>query len=80
MRRKREVTSQQTKTLKKNKVKSQKKPQKPEQSTISNYKSNQIIHQLIFKFQDTVSIRASNPSITKYLLNTKSEGNVEWLC
>ena len=28
----------------------------------------------------TVSIRASNPSITKYLLNTKSEGNVEWLC
>ena len=28
----------------------------------------------------TVSIRASNPSITKYLLNTRSEGNVEWLC
>ena len=28
----------------------------------------------------TVSIRASNPGITKYLLNRKSEGNVEWLC
>ena len=28
----------------------------------------------------TVSIRASNPSTTKYLLNTKSEGDVEWLC
>ena len=104
MRRKREVTSQQTQTLKKNKVKSRKKPEKPEQSTISNYNNNQIIHQLIFKFQDivskgpvyictccdqlwykhivssTVSIRVSNPSITKYLLNTKSEGNVEWLC
>ena len=104
MRRKREVTSQQTQTLKKNKGKSQKKQEKPEQSIISNYNNNQIIHQLILKFQDivskgpvyictccdqlwykhsvssTVSIKASNPSITKYLLNTRSEGNVEWLC
>ena len=114
MRRKRKVTGQQS--LKKNEVKTQRKPEmslkkykqkcheKPEKSTISNGNNDQIIHQLILKFQDvvskgpvyictccdqlwykhsvssTVSIRASNPSTTKYLLNTKSEGNVEWLC
>ena len=67
MRRKRKVTSQQTQSLKKNKGKSQKKPEmslkkceqkcheKPEKSTISNDNNDQIIHQLILKFQDVVS-------------------------